>query len=248
MMVMAKNFPRDETRAFAKIIEACKRPSLAERALYAYKRGGGLVSGPSIRLAEVIAAAWGNMLVGVKEAEQRHGESTMIAFAWDVETNLKEVREFIVPHERDTKGGRVALTDARDIYELTANMAARRKRAAILAVVPGDVVEAAVAQCAKTQEGDQATPIADRIRAMVVAFGELQVTQEMIERRLGHPVAAAIPTQLVQLKQIFASMRDGISKRSDWFEVGSAPSAAAADLTERVKAAGKPPAAAPPVS
>ena len=43
-----------------------------------------------------------------------------------------------------------AITDDRDIYELEANMSARRIRACILQMIPGDVTDAAVAACRKT--------------------------------------------------------------------------------------------------
>ena len=54
-MVVAKRFPRDETAAYSAIMTACKRPSLAEQAMYSYPRGGQKVTGPSIRLAETMA-------------------------------------------------------------------------------------------------------------------------------------------------------------------------------------------------
>lgn len=44
------------------------------------------------------------------------------------------------------------LTDSRDIYEATANFGARRMRACILGVIPGDVVDMAVNECKETQK------------------------------------------------------------------------------------------------
>ena len=68
-LVVAKRFPRDETGAYNKIMEACKRTSLAEQAIYSYPRGSETVEGPTIRLAETMARAWGNIEFGIK----RHG-------------------------------------------------------------------------------------------------------------------------------------------------------------------------------
>ena len=56
-MIIAKRFPRNETLAFGKIKTACERAGLAKEALYAYPRGGKMVTGPSIRLAEAMAQA-----------------------------------------------------------------------------------------------------------------------------------------------------------------------------------------------
>src|SRR4051812_19681604 len=60
-MVIAKRFPRDEQKAYAKIMQACKRKSLAEQSQYAYPRGTETVSGPTIRMAEALAQNWGNI-------------------------------------------------------------------------------------------------------------------------------------------------------------------------------------------
>lgn len=236
--LMAKQFPRDEIRSFERIMAACSRPKLAEVALYAYKRGGQIVSGPSIRLAEVLAQAWGNIMCGVKEVEQRDGESTMLAYAWDAETNYREVREFVVPHERDVDGGSKPLTSSRDIYEHTANLAARRKRACILAVIPRDVVDEAVSRCLETQAGDATVPLVDRARRMAADFAAHGVTVDMIEARLGHPLAAISAPQLAQLRQIYQSISDGVSTRGQWFErpATAKASATAQDLTARLKA------------
>ncbi|BEI75849.1 hypothetical protein Rumi2_11580 [[Ruminococcus] torques] len=45
-MVIAKRFPRDEVESFNRIMQSCKRKSLAESAMYEYPRGGTKVSGP----------------------------------------------------------------------------------------------------------------------------------------------------------------------------------------------------------
>lgn len=219
-VIVAKRFPRDEQAAFTRIVKACKRKALAERATYAYKRGGSMVTGPSIRLAEVLAQSWGNMSSGIVELEQRDGESVLLAYAWDLETNRREEKVFTVKHERHTKERSYALTDPRDIYEVCANNGARRLRACILAVIPGDITEAAVAECERTLSGDGKEPLTDRARKMVAAFAELGITKEMIEGRLTHPTAAIVEAELSQLRAIFTSIRDGVSRREEWFDVG----------------------------
>ena len=149
-MAIAKRFPRDERASLDKIINACQRKSLAEKACYQYAKGGTDVSGPSIRLAETIALCWGNLNFGVRELDQRDGESTVEAFCLDLETNVKCNKVFQVRHVRHTKSKDYALSDPREIYELVANQGARRVRACILGVIPGDVVDAAVEQCDET--------------------------------------------------------------------------------------------------
>lgn len=215
---MAKMFPRDVLAARDRILNACTRPGLAEGACYTYARGGQDVTGPSIRLAEAIAQNWGNISFGIRELDQRNGESTCEAFAWDQEANTRQVKVFQVPHVRYTKGGAKRLTDPRDIYELIANNGARRLRACILGVIPGDIVEEAVKACEATVAARfEATP--DRIKAMLQRFEELGVDRERIEVRIQCHVDAIKPAQLVQLGKIYNSIKDGMSKAEDWFPI-----------------------------
>jgi hypothetical protein len=218
-MVIAKKFPRDSNAAYNKIMTACKRKSLAEQAMYAYPRGGQMVTGPSIRMAEVLAQNWGNLQFGIQELENKNGESLVEAFCWDLETNVRQTKLFTVRHERHTKKGVEKLKDTRDIYEHVANQGSRRVRACILGVIPGDIVEAAVQECESTlQKAGKDEPIIDRARRMVVAFGELGVSQEMIEKRLGHKLDAIIEQELISLRKIFQSIKDGMAHRHDFFD------------------------------
>src|ERR1700749_4984433 len=81
--VIAKKFPRNQHESYMAIIESCKRPFFAEQAMYAYPRGGSLVTGPSIRLAECMAQAWGNLDCGIREISQSNGVSVAEAYAID---------------------------------------------------------------------------------------------------------------------------------------------------------------------
>jgi hypothetical protein len=220
-MLAAKKFPRDVNAAYSRILQGCKRKALAEQSAYAFPRGGSKVSGPSIRLAEHLAQNWGNFESGVIELERREDESSAMAYAWDLETNSRDVKVFTVKHIRDrgeSKGGSQQLTEQRDIYELVANQGARRKRACILSLIPGDIVDAAEAECDKTLKGDNSEPLIDRVRKMASAFLEIGVTTDMLEKkRLGHVLDATDENELVALRKIYVSLRDGMSKREDWF-------------------------------
>lgn len=217
-MIIAKRFPRDPIAAMDRILQACTRPTLAEGALYSYSRGGSDITGPSIRLAEVAAQAWGNVQFGIRELEQRPGKSTVEAFAWDVETNTRQVKVFQVEHMRHTSRGAYKLTDARDIYELVANNGARRLRACILGVIPGDVIEAAVKQCERTMRASADTS-PEGLKKLAAGFEPFGVTQAHIEKRCQCRLEAIRPAQVVMLRKVWASLRDGMSSPSDWFDM-----------------------------
>lgn len=235
-MVVAKANPRDQIASMDRILNACMRPSLAEAAVYTYSRGGSEVSGPSIRLAEAIAQQWGNIAFGIRELEQRGGESTVQAFAWDVETNTRREVTFQVPHLRYTRQGSKRLEDPRDIYEMVANQGARRLRACILAVIPGDVTEAAVRQSEDTMRANADTS-PEAVQKLVAAFGEFGVAKEQLEKRIQRRLDAIQPAQVVSLRKVYASLRDGMGVVADFFEAVEQPAGAPApqSATEKAK-------------
>jgi len=235
-MIIAKKFPRDQHAAYGRIMAACERPVLAAAASYDYPKGKTMVTGPTIRLAEVMAQNWGNMEFGIKELSQQGGESEVQAFAWDLETNVRQSKTFKVPHKMKAGGSFKNLIDPRDIYEHVANMGARRLRACILGVIPGDIVDAAVVKCDETLAKGDGRSLEDMIRAMLEKFKEIEISQELIEKRLQHKTSAIVRSQLVELGKIYNSIKDGMSKRSDWFGVPvSQPDMGTSDLTEKLK-------------
>jgi len=241
MIFCARQLPRDETRAYKKIIEASKRLSLAEKAIYCYPRGGQQIKGPSIRTAETIAKYWGNLDYGIKELSQNNNEYTseMMAFCWDLENNVRVERVFKVPHIRDTKQGAKLLTDARDIYEKTANDGARRLRAVILEVLPSDVVEDFIKACEKTIEGSSDKPIKDRVKEMLNKFKELGVTQEMIEKRIGTKVDNFIPKNIVDLGAVYNSIKNNFAPIDQYFDVPSSAEIQKEETEAKLKSSGK---------
>lgn len=216
-LVIAKRFPRDEVQAYAKVIQACQRPAMAEKAFYSFPRGGQTVEGPTIRFAEELARCWGNIDYGIKELSQDDGKSEMQAYAWDLETNAQSVQNFTNPHQREVNGKMRALTSQRDIYENNANMATRRLRARILAILPAWFVEDAIAECKKTLAGSNSEPLIDRVKRMVVQFGKLGVSQEQIEGRLKRRVDTMTADDLADYIGIYNAIKHRESRAADWF-------------------------------
>lgn len=237
MMVIAKRFPRDPVEAMDRILRACTRKTLAQSAMYTYPKGGQEVQGPSIRLAETLAQEWGNIQYGIRELSQANNESTVEAFAWDIQTNTRQVKIFQVPHIRySKKAGKTLLTDPRDIYELVANNGARRLRACILGVIPGDVIEEAVKQCDITLKASEDTS-PEGLRKIAEGFAKIGITQEMIARRYQCRFEAIRPAQIVQLRKIYTSIKDGMSNREDWFDTSDTSNELNALLNEENKGA-----------
>lgn len=220
-IIMAKKFPRNENESYNRIMRACQRKSLAEKASYEYQRGDTKINAPSIRLAEVAVQNWGNIDFGVVELEQKNGKSEVMAFAWDMETNTRQSKIFTVPHIRHTKKGDYPLTDPRDIYEMVANQGARRLRACILGIIPGDIIEAAMEQCNKTLIEGEKKPLADVIKEVCLYFQrDYNVPVDAIEKFIGCKSEAFSMNDCVRLRKIYNAIKDGMSKREDYFDLG----------------------------
>lgn len=218
-LVIAQRFPRNEVKAKAKILEACRRKGLAEVAEFEYSRGGQTITGPTVDLLRAIASRWGNLLYGWTEVERFNGQSSVRCWAWDTQSNARAERTFVMKHWRDTKSGGYLLEDERDIYELVANYAARRVRACMEEIIDSDLIEDAVNACRETLKTGEKTPLIDRVVRMVDAFKKFGVTQEQIETRLGKKAEAISEIQLASLRRIYKGLADGIGTPEQFFPV-----------------------------
>lgn len=220
-VMMAKMYPRDPAAAVDSILRECARPTLADSAVYTFPRGKETVTGPSIRLAEVMARCWGNCSFGQTVLERGKddkgiGYSVVEAYAWDQETNLRVSRQFEVKHFRSTKSGGYAITDDRDIYELEANMGARRLRACILQMIPGDVTQAAVNACRKTASSGLVEAMADaRQREQLIVktikvFEKMGISAADIEEYLKVRKDDWTADEMLKLKELKTSLEDNV--------------------------------------
>lgn len=222
---VARQFPRDLLVARHEMLDACNQLALAERSFFSFRRGGQSVTGPSVHIARELARCWGNIQYGLVELSRDDNlhESQMLAYAWDVQTNARSSSTFIVPHIRDTKDGRKAIVDVRDVYENNANQGARRVREAIFAVLPTWFVEEAKTACRTTLETGGGTPLPKRIDDMVAAFKRAGVTIAQLEARVSMPRSEWTVQEVATLSVVFTSLRNGETRRDDEFPPVTAP-------------------------
>jgi hypothetical protein len=244
-VMVAQQCPRDIGRAELDMKRSCTRRSLAQKAFFRYSRGGSPISGPSVHLARELARCFGNMHYGVVELrrDDAAGQSEMLAFAWDLETNTRSSTTFIVPHIRDTSNGAKPLVDMRDIYENNANMGARRLREMIFAALPGWYTEDAEAICYKTLADDDTdgSTGAARVARATEMFAALGITAGQLEQKLGAPSSKWSPYDLAQLSVIYRSLERGEIRREDEFPAARAPGGVTVtDITGGREAAPRP--------
>ena len=231
---LAKSFPRDMIQFDTQIMTQCSRLDFAEKAIYAFPRSGQTISGLSVGVAKAIAQAWRNIEYGVRELERKATSSTVQAFAWDLESNVREYRDFEVPHFIELKGKiKKRLSDPRDIYELCQNQGARRMRECILDLIPHEIKEAIKAKIKATQlANNKQTKLSDRVKALVLAFKEQGVSQEMLEAKLGHKLDLITEDEFLDLATVGRTIREKQGKREDFFEF---PDDTKSDFSERLR-------------
>jgi hypothetical protein len=213
-VIVARQFPRNEAQAIAKMRTGFAQHSLAVRSFFRFRRGKSQVSGETIQFAKELARCWTNIHYGVHELrrDDSAGESEMQAWAWDLETNERASTTFIVPHTRWTSdNGGTRLEDPRDVYENNSNNGARRLREMIFSVLPDWFREQAKEIATNTIERGQGDkPLAQRVADCIAHFEGLGVTVEQLEEnRSGRPSGKWTNLDLGQLSIISESIRRG---------------------------------------
>ena len=234
-VVVAQQCPRNVPQAIAAMRETCHQRALAERAFFRYSRAGSQVSGASVHMARELARCWGNIQYGIHELsrDDAAGQSEMFAFAWDLETNTRSSATFIVPHARDTKGGRKPIVDLRDVYENNANMGARRVREAIFSVLPAWFTEEAKDLCMATlADAKSGKTHPQQVSESVAWFAsDMNVAQAQLEEKLGRSVADWTPGDLAVLRVIGKSLTRGETTVADEFPKPSPARLTAEEIT-----------------
>lgn len=144
--------------------------------LPARKGGNGApITGPSARLAEIVAACWGNMRAQACIVDDDGEFITAQGRAWDLEKNVAiavDVRRRIT----DRNGNRFSA----DMINTTANAAnSIALRNSVFKVVPFAMVKPIYDAARKVAIGD-ATTLAERRAKMVAHFGKMGVKPEQI--------------------------------------------------------------------
>lgn len=222
-VMIAMDRPRDRTGAINEMREVCSIPALAERAFFRVPRGNEHVNGESIHLARELARCWGNIDYGVKELsrDDARGQSELLAFAWDLQTNARSEITFIVPHVKGRANKR--LTGTQEIYENNASFAGRRLREAIFAVLPVWFKAEAADICHKTLETGGGKPLVQRVADLRAAFEAIGVTAAQLEKKRGRKIGEFTPEDVGALRVVYGSIKRNEVAAAEEFPPDEAP-------------------------
>lgn len=228
---LARQFPRNEFDAANKIVNSCKRSTFAKEARYSFPRGGKTIEGPSVDLARESARCWGNIRYGFRVVSSDEESIHLKGYAHDLETNNYAELEDKFKRKIQRKNKTTGLTewvepDERDTRELCNRRGAILERNCILKVIPPDVVEDAMRVVRDTLQSAASKDLKlskhEILKTVCASFDVLGVSAAMIEQRLGHPLDLITSEELVELRAIGKSIRDGNSKREEYFSFPNA--------------------------
>ncbi len=239
--------PRDENKAYMRLMKTYDRPGAALGAEYSFPRGGQKINGPTVSLAREAARCWGNIrsgfsVVSMDDHVHLKGE------ALDVETNSYTFQDGKFKKKIQRKNKATGKTewvepDERDLRELINKHGAILERNCILRLIPKDIIEDAINKArttlvAKSKDELKTNP-QDTVRNLLKAFSVIHVTQEMLEAYLGHKIDLIDENELADLRQKHASIKNGETTREEHFDLAPKTGAAAESLAEDLKSTKK---------
>lgn len=186
-MNQARKSPRSLKKFYDTAVQmATLNEAVAASCMYALPRGKNkdntpkFITGPSIRMAEIVASAWQNIRVETRIVEIGEDAVTARGMCIDLENNngqSVEVRRSILD-----KYGKRYNSDMIGVTSMAAISLARRN--AIFAVVPRAFIDPIADAARKVAVGDEKT-LSARREAMMVYFTKLGLTEARVLASIG---------------------------------------------------------------
>jgi hypothetical protein len=233
--IMAFQKPRDIMEARDRILKACKRSEFAGKAEYSKPVGKTSIKGPSIRFAELALREWGNIMTEVTTLYEDENLRRVRISALDLETNAQFTRDIQIKKtvERKSKKGReedlvserknsygdtvfiVRATDE-EMYTKESAWVSKVLRNEGLRLIPTDIIEEGMTEARKTV-AERATkdPEGEKKR-LLDAFSSLGIGPKEVQKYIRHPLDTISPPELVSLRTVYQSIRDGESTWGDY--------------------------------
>lgn len=230
----ARRYPRSVEASLNRILTiATLDEQTADECFYAIRRGAGagaqLIEGVSVRLAEIIAAAWGNLRVQTDITANDGRAITARAYCHDLETNYAVA--LTVQRGITDRYGRPY---SPDMQVVTGNAAmAIAFRNAVLKVIPRAVTSRVVAQI-RDVAARRVKDLTQSRAAMFSYFESLGVTRQQLFAYLGIDAEGAIDARtIIELRGLANALSEGSVSLDGLFPPAPAEQAAESDATAR---------------
>lgn len=214
----AKAYPRDVQAAIKRIEDlASLDRETAEDCFYVLRRNGATgqttIEGLSVRMAEIIAGAWGNLRVQARIIGNDGKTITAQAVCHDLETNFAVSVE--VKRRITDKNGK---TYSEDLQVVTGNAAcAIAFRNAVLKVVPKAITKKAINNIKQVALG-KALDVETSRQNCIANFAKIGVTTEMLCQYLEIKSAEEIgKEQIFELRATWNAIKEGTTSVQETF-------------------------------
>ena len=215
----AKKYPRMVGESLNRIVGlATVNPQTASECFYSLRRngadGGTAIEGPSVRLAEIVAASWGNLRVASQIVGNDGKFITARGICHDLETNVAVACE--VKRRITDKYGK---TYNDDMQVVTGNAAgAIAFRNAVFKVVPKAVISNAIGEIKQALVKDTAQDLDEVKKKMFAVFAKKGVTKEMIYDYFGIKGEEEIDASIVgELRTTYTAIKEGQATAEELF-------------------------------
>jgi len=214
-MVVAQRFPRDEDAAYQEMMRAATRPTFQETAVYRFPRAGQDIVGPSVELTNYFKYVWGNFWSGFYIVGETEDSMHIRGWAFDLQKNIRRVEDVRFKLLIKRKGKWIK-PDERDRRELVNRNGAIAERNSIKRLLPGHVIDDVIKTVTANQQKGISNAIEQSRKNIIGAFGLLQIPAEEIEQVIGCPLKEATAEQITQLRQIYQSVKDGVTRWGEY--------------------------------
>jgi hypothetical protein len=214
---------------------ACKRSEFAGKAEYNKPVGGKGITGPSIRFAELALREWGNILIDVQTVYEDENLRRVKVSATDLETNAqfskdiqikkiierkskKNREDDVVGIRKNSYGQTVHILKATDdeMYTKEAAWVSKVLRNEGLRLIPTDIIEEGMQTARATVANRVIQDPEGEKKKILDAFSSLGIKPKELEKHLNHTIDVISPAELVSLRVIYQSIRDGETSWADY--------------------------------
>lgn len=226
----AKQYPRDLHRVLNQIkTYATMDTETAEDCFYALRRSGSVIEGVSVRLAEIIAGAWGNLRVQSRIIGNDGRTITCQGVCHDLETNLAVSVE--VKRRITDKGGR---TFSDDMQVVTGNAGcAIAFRNAVLKVVPKAVTKKVIDEVKQVALG-KSMDLETKRQNLMQYYQKIGVCQDTLLAYCGVKSIEEIDIEKVfELRGVANAIKEGSTTVQEIFKPFTAESRAIAEKAKK---------------
>lgn len=264
--LIAYKKPRNIDEVRVNLIKDCHRPAFAREAEYSKPIGGTSVKGLSIRAAEAGLRSMGNIRTSVMTIFEDATQSKIRISVTDLETNASFSGEItvqktverrtprdgqeIVGQRQNTTGQTVFIIRASDdeLQNKRNAFISKELRNLALRLIPGDLREEMLTTCRKTKADSAASDPDAEKKAIVDAFLSIGIRPLDLVAYIGHGLDAVQPAELVELRDMYSTIKDGEAKFADYLDQKKAAKKSADDTKpkKRVKQEAPAPTEQPP--